>query len=113
MAKSLNELSNELKEFMIRIQSDVRDKQNAFRPERYNNLKIDMNVARDITPQVRISMGMSEVSYDLRTGDKTGGSLGVNERYVQRWLEKSGTMETLMACWDVRVKNRGKITEVE
>lgn len=70
MAKSLNELSNELKEFMIRIQSDVRDKQNAFRPERYNNLKIDMNVARDITPQVRISMGMSEVSYDLRTGIK-------------------------------------------
>lgn len=112
MGKSLNELSIELKEFLIGIQMDMRDSR-AFRPERYNNLKFSMDVARDRTPQLRITMGISMAQYDLITGAKLMGSLGVDERYVVRWLGKKDTMPNLMACWNARVKNRGKITELK
>ena len=112
MGKTLHELACDLKAYIINLQSDVRDKQ-IFRPERYNNLKLEMNVARDITAQVRISMGMSEARYDLKTGEKVYGSLGIDEKYIQRWLAKGENMLHLMECWNARVKNRGKITDVE
>lgn len=41
------------------------------------------------------------------------GSLGPDEKFIQRWLGKTGIMESLQACWKLRVDNRGKITDVE
>ena len=41
------------------------------------------------------------------------GSLGPDEKFIQRWLGKTSIMESLQACWKLRVDNRGKITDVE
>lgn len=112
MAKTLSELAGELKVFLIEMQSDARNKNN-FRPERYNNLKFEMDVSKDSNPYVVISISMSEAEYSLKTGDKQNGGLGPDERYVLRWLEKPNTIPALMECWREREKRRGKATGVE
>lgn len=112
MGKSLNELAGDLKSYILEINSNMRGNA-AFRPERYNNLKLSMDVAKEKIPHVTISLGMSEVTYNINSLDKMNGSLGADERYIQRWFNKTGVIENLKSGWDKRVKNRGKITEVE
>lgn len=112
MGKTLSELAGELKAFLIELQSDARNKHN-FRPERYNNLKFSMDVAKSSTPYVEISISMSEAEFSLRGGEKQNGGLGPDERYVLRWLEKPNTLPALMECWREREKRRGKATDVE
>lgn len=111
MAKSLNELGQELKALIISLNSS-NGSGNA-QPEKVNNLKLSMDVAKDPTPHVKISIGISEAVYDINTLEKMDGSLAQNERYIQRWFNKSSVGENLKACWKKRVDNRGKITEVE
>ncbi len=104
MPKSLNELSADLRDLIISIHSDVRDK-HTFRPEKYHNLKITMDVGNDNFPQIKVSMGISEATFDIQTGQKLYGSLGLEEKHIQRWFMKSETIPNLMACWNERVKN--------
>ena len=112
MAKSLNELGDDLKAMIIALESDSRDNI-GFRPEKYNNLKLTMDVVADMYPQVRIAIGMSEAHYDINTGERISGSLGQEERYVHRWLNKKEILQELRYCWDARVRHRGKITDIE
>ncbi len=111
MAKTLYELANELKELIRNALAGSKD--GSYRPEKYNNLKLTMDVAGDIFPQVKISIGISEANYDIKTGEKLTGSLAMEERYVQRWFSKADVLKELQACWQLRVQNRGKITDVE
>ncbi len=113
MGKTLSELGNELKAFLVEIQSDSHNKQN-FRPERYNNLKLSMDIAKDPdNPYVDISISMSLAQYSLRTGEKLSGGLGPDERFVLRWLSKTNTLPALMDCWRLREKYRGKAVGVD
>jgi len=112
MAKTLNELANELKEWLLEIHSDNREKK-TFRPEKYNNLKFSMDVVKEKFPYLQINIGMSEAKYNLNTLEKFDGSLGQEERYVQRWFNKNGIIPELQGCWNRRIANRGKITDVE
>lgn len=112
MAKTLTELAMELKAMIIDLNSDVRDN-TSFKPEKYNNLKLSMDVSKEKHAYVQINIGISEVKYNLSTFEKMSGSLGQDEKYIQRWLGKSGVVESLNECWKVRVSNRGKITDVE
>ena len=43
MPKTLNELANELKEYLLNAQADAHNKA-SLRPERYNNLKLSMDL---------------------------------------------------------------------
>ena len=112
MGKTLNELAGDLKSYILEVNSNMRSN-STFRPERYNNLKLSMDVAKEKIPHVTIGLGISEVTYNLNTLEKMDGSLGADEKYVQRWFNKTGVIEHLKAGWDKRVKNRGKITDVE
>jgi len=107
MTKTLNELSSELKEFIIMQQSDAHNVRNIKIP-RYNNLKLSMNISRNPTPHVTISISMSEAVFKLQDGEKESGALGPDERYVLKWLDKSGTMEQLREIWGSIEKQRGK-----
>ena len=111
MAKSLKELSDDLKAIIIDLQSDAHNKSN-LRPERYNNLKLSMDPAKDRTPHVIINITMSEAQFNVTSGEKMNGSLGPDERYVIRWFNKSGTLQALQETWksvsDNEVKNRSK-----
>ena len=110
MGKTLNELASELKEYIIELQSDAHNKGN-FRPERYNNLKLTMDIAKDPHPHVIVTIAMSKSEYNLKSGEKISGSLGPDERYVQRWLAKPNSIPALQACWKVVELNRGRIDD--
>lgn len=112
MGKALNELAGDLKSYILEVNSKMRSN-STFRPERYNNLKLSMNVVKEKIPHVTIGLGISEVTYNLNTLEKIDGSLGADEKHVKRWFNKTGVIEHLKTGWDKRVKNRGKITDVE
>lgn len=111
MAKTLNELGQELKALILSLSAD--NGSGNVQPEKFNNLKLSMDLAKEPIPHVKISIGISEAVYDINTLEKMDGSLAQSERYVQRWFNKSSVAENLKACWKKRVDNRGKITEVE
>lgn len=98
MAKTLNELASELKEAILDAQSDAHNKGN-IKIARYNNLKLTMDSGGTSSPQVVISLAMSEATFDLKTGEKINGSLGPDERYVLKWLGKTNTLPALNECW--------------
>ncbi len=106
MAKTLNELAGELKDTIIELQSDAHNKGN-LRVERYNNLKLSMDVSQN-SPQVTINVGMSEAVFNLRTGEKLNGGLGPDERYVLRWFNKTNTLSALNECWQELSRKNGK-----
>ena len=106
--KTLKELGEDLKELMIELQSDAHNKIN-FRPERYNNLKLSMDVAYNPSPHVVVTLSMSSAEFDLKTLEKINGGLGPDDKFVARWFAKPTTIPALMACWRNAQKNRGKI----
>ena len=110
MAKTLNELAGDLKDLIIELQSDAHNKGN-LRVERYNNLKLSMDVSINSSPQVVINIAMSEAIFNVKKKKKINGSLGPDERYVLRWLSKSGTLEALQEAWRNQRKNGGREKE--
>lgn len=112
MAKTLNELARSLKEFIVELNSDAHNKTN-FRPERYHNLKLSMDVSAERFPHVVISVGMSEAMYNLTTLEKVNGSLGVDERFAQKWFDRAGVIESLRHCWKERMKIRGTLKDLK
>lgn len=110
MGKTLNELASELKESIISLQSDAHNK-GSIRRERYNNTKLVMDIAKNQKAHVVISIGMSSAEFDLKTGEKLGGGLGPDERYVLRWLDKAGVIENLRERWAAIEKSRGRSTD--
>ncbi len=109
MGKTLNELALELKDLIINLQSDAHNKGN-IRKERYNNLKLIMDIAKNSTPHVIVSMSMSAAEFNIKTGEKVNGSLGPDERYVLRWIDKPGVLEDLRDRWASVERNRGKVS---
>lgn len=107
MTKSLNELAGELKDLIINLQSDAHNKGN-LKPERYNNLKLSMDIAKDSTPHVTLNIAMSEAQFNINTGEKMNGGLGPDEKYVLRWLAKPTTSEALRECWSEMARKRGR-----
>lgn len=107
MVKTLNEHAGDLKRYIIELQSDAHNK-SSVRVERYNNLKLTMEPNADSKPHVVIDMTMSSAEFELKMGQKLYGGLGPDERYVMRWLSKSGTLPALMETWRAIVKNGGR-----
>src|SRR5574344_190744 len=106
MAKTLNEMADSLKEFIIDNQSGGGKSEGANNP-RYNNLKLDMDIVKEPTPHVIINIAMAEGIFNLKTCEKMNGGLGPDERYVQKWLGKGSIIQDLQAIWDGKIKNRG------
>jgi len=98
MSRSLNELTGNLKDLIIDLQSDARNSR-TLNKEKYNNLKISMNPSKNPHPHLTIQVSMSEAVYDLKSGEKLSGGLGPDEKYVQRWLSKGSILESLTAVW--------------
>jgi len=107
MGKTLNELAGELKDYIIELQSDAHNKGN-LRPERYNNLKLIMDIAANSQPHVVINVAMASAEFNLKSLEKVNGGLGPDERYVLRWIDRPGVAEDLRACWMQVEKNRGR-----
>ena len=110
MPKTLNEHADDLKRYIIELQSDAHNK-GSVRVERYNNLKLTMEPNSNSNPHIVVDMSMSAAEFELKMGQKLNGGLGPDERYVFRWLNKSGTLPALMDTWQGIVKNNGREKE--
>jgi hypothetical protein len=87
-----------LKEFLTECQSDSYNYRNA-NLYKYNNLKIYMEPRRNRMPHFIVRIGISESMYDLETGERISGGLGVDERYVRRWIERNLPKMNLPLVW--------------
>ncbi len=107
MAKTLSELSRLLKEFIIEYHGASSDK--GPYKHRYNNLKIDVLDPRTSKiPQISVSIGISEATFNLLTSEKTSGGLGPDEKYVLRWLDRGSNREELKEILKSAQKHIGK-----
>lgn len=95
---SFRELENNLKTFLIDVQSDAHNIK-TLSASRYNNIKISMDPKKVKQKHVAIKMGMSEALFSLDTFEKLNGGLGFEERFVHRWFERSGIKSRLEECW--------------
>lgn len=104
MGRTLNELIRHLKDMIEDLQSDAHNA-SGYNRYRYHNLKIEIPES-SITkvPVFKICIGISEVTYDLNTLEKISGSLGQDEKYVQRWLKNTSVISDLKEIWDSRAE---------
>ncbi len=98
MAKTLNELTIELKDFILDTLNDPRSKVKVKRYE-FNALDVSMDPDRESMPHIIVSMGISEATFSIETGKKITGGMGPVERYVLKWLEKGLTLQKLRETW--------------
>lgn len=98
MTKSFNELAGDLKDFIVEEHSNYRGIKN-ISLQRYNNLKVGMNLSAHAMPHVVIRIGMSEGVYALPHGTKVTGGLGMDERFVLKWLGKPNVFSDLDSQW--------------
>ncbi|MBE7709627.1 MAG: hypothetical protein E7Z93_04175 [Cyanobacteria bacterium SIG32] len=108
MAKTLNELSREMRDFIVELQSDAHNI-TGFKKYRYNNLKIEVLDPRTSTfPQARVTIGMSAAVFNIATLEKISGGLGPDERYVLRWFMRETNLQEVKEAWRRAEKRIGK-----
>ena len=105
MAKSLNELANELKEFMLDCVKDPRHPQKV-KYNIYNNLEIKMDKSKESSPHIIVSQGMSEAIFSIKTAKKIKGGLGSDEKYVLKWLTRGIVIQKLNDTWKALEHNQ-------
>ena len=108
MSKTLSELSREMKDYIIDLQSDAHNVSSVHK-YRYNNLKIEVVDPRtSSTPQAKVTIGMSEAVYNIVTMEKVSGGLGPDEKYVIRWFMRGSNLAELKEAWGRAEKQVGK-----
>lgn len=100
MAKTLHELSNELKDFILDSHSNYKGLKNVS-VERYNNLKMYMRPEFYQVFHIIICIGISEAIIILPDGLIYSGGLGMDEKFVQRWLQKDSVLQELNSHWKI------------
>lgn len=104
MGRTLNDLIRHLKETIENLQTDAHNT-SSYNKHRYNNLKIEIPESSTTkNPVFKISIGISEATYNLITLEKLSGSLGQDEKYINRWLKNSTVIMDLKEIWDSRSK---------
>ena len=91
--KTLHELVTKLQQYIIKSQQDAHNSTN-MNITKYNNLKLRMETKLHY-PNVIISIGISEATFNIKEGTKTDGSLGPDERYVKKWLGGNSVISDL------------------
>lgn len=106
MSKTFNEMARLLKDLIKDMNSDAHNSKN-FKEERYNNMKITMDPSKESSPHVTIQIGMSEGTYNISTQQRMSGSLGPDEKYIMRWMNRTGVMDSLKDLWrDATMKDK-------
>lgn len=114
--KTLHELATKLQQYIIKSQQDAHNETN-MNISKYNNLKLRMET-RLHYPNVIVSIGISEATYNIKEGTKTDGSLGPDERYVRKWLGTSAVIAELKEiyiamCDFIKAEDENKSIAIE
>lgn len=105
MQEEFHRLEESLKTFLSEEQSDKNTSFSA-NYHKYNNLKIYMDPSKSKIPHLIIRLGISEAMYDLEKFEKMSGGLGMDEKVVRRWLQRTlGRSDLdLSSAWKLSIK---------
>jgi hypothetical protein len=95
---TFKEIEDHLKNYIMQEQSDAHNVKSA-NFAKYNNIKIWMDAAKNVTPHVFIRISISEACYSLKDFTKINGGLGYEERFVIKWFGRYGIKEKLADLW--------------
>ncbi|MGN0018135.1 MAG: hypothetical protein ACI37S_03740 [Candidatus Gastranaerophilaceae bacterium] len=98
MSYTLNRYENMLREYIIDQQSDSYNRTN-INYFRYNNLRVFMEPSKIQQPHIFVRIGISDACFLITDGTIINGSLGVDTKYVPKWINKPGVKEELMLTW--------------
>lgn len=102
---SFKDLEDHLKSFIIQEQSDAHNVRNVA-AQKYNNIKIWMDLAKYEEPHFFVRISISEAVFSLHDCMKLNGGLGYEERLVIKWFSRMGIREKLNELWKYAEKNR-------
>ncbi len=102
---SFKDLEDHLKSFIIQEQSDAHNVRNVSM-QKYNNIKIWMDLSKYEEPHFFVRISISEAVYSLHDCTKLNGGLGYEERLVLKWFNRMGIREKLNELWKYAEKNR-------
>ena len=111
--ESISRFENSLTDFLISIQSSRYEDVTSF-SYKYNNLKFFMAPTKVREPHFFVRLGISEACFSIETGNKLEGSLGPEDRMVQKWANRINTHRELETFWkDLSLKSRMKKDAME
>ena len=98
MSKTFNEIGEDLKTYLLDAHSNYKGLKNVS-TERYNNLKVYMQGEVYQTFHTIVRIGISEAVFILPEGLIYSGSLGMDEKFVSRWLQRDTIQQELNSHW--------------
>lgn len=113
MPTEFHSLEENLKDYLVEIQTDRYNSKKFLLYHKYGNLKIYMDPGRFPEAHCIIRIGISEVVYSLENGEKLYGGLGSDERYVRRWIDKTFVKSNLGSAWEKTKKVKTVTTNTD
>ena len=96
--ESISKFENSLTDYLISSQSSQFTDVMSF-AYRYNNLKFYMAPSKVREPHFFVRLGISEACFSITTSNKIDGSLGAEDRLVQKWANRINIQRELDTYW--------------
>ncbi len=96
--ESITKFENSLTDYLVSAQSSQFTDVMSF-TYRYNNLKFFMAPSKVKEPHFYVRLGISEACFSITTGNKIDGSLGPEDRLVQKWANRINIQRELETYW--------------
>ena len=106
--ESISKFENSLTDYLVNAQSSQFTDVMSF-AYRYNNLKFFMAPSKVREPHFFVRLGISEACFSIQTGNKIDGSLGPEDRFVQKWCSRINIQRELDTYWKAltqEIKNK-------
>ena len=109
--ESITKFENSLTDYLVSAQSSQFTDVMSF-AYRYNNLKFFMAPTKIKEPHFFVRLGISEACFSITTCHKIDGSLGPEDRLVQKWANRINIQRELDTYWkalqqELRAKELG------
>lgn len=110
---TFKDLEDNLKSFIISEQSDAHNIRTV-NIQKYNNLKIWMDMTKYEQPHFFVRISISEAVFTITDCTKLTGGLGYEERFIYKWYGRIGIKDKLKELFATAQKERsGPTTEEE
>ena len=113
MSYTANRYENMIREYILDQQSDSYNSRNV-NFQRYNNLKVYMEPSKIKEPHFWVRIGISEACFLILDGTLLSGSIGMDTKFIPKWLNMTGVRDELMQTWeDAQKVNYDEVSKPE
>ncbi|MBR1424320.1 hypothetical protein IJ579_02015 [bacterium] len=103
--QSISKFENSLTDYMVSMQSNQFEDVQSY-SYKYNNLKFYMDPERVKEPHFFVQLGISEACFNIERAAKLDGSLGPEDRMVQKWASRYNIHSELEAHWKMLMQQK-------